>query len=424
VFVAAAFIYLFQVTGFDILPAPTGVALFAGTLGVLLLTPRLVLRRIPVSMFALLMVGWMAASTTWTDSPEGTRLALQSVLPLLLGMMIVAGTISLKSLVPALLWSFRLGLVITAGAVAALPDARIHIDPTGQIPDLDGWHGLFPHKNILTPYLVFALITVLTFDRSKLFKWGSLAVIGVLLAGSDSVTGMAAAMLAVSVWVWLQLYKNLDVRNSSVFLVSSLSVGVFALLGVFASLSTITSASGKDLTLTGRTFIWQATIDAIVERPVLGWGYGGIFGQDPMTVRTAELRRAIGFDAHHAHNGLLDLWVQLGLVGVVLFTLLFLSTTFDGISVVRDRPKVGAWIVTMMVVQVFTAISEIAFLGYGWLAILVMFRILLLRRAGMELSTGVQLVDRLDRLRAPGQRSRTAGPAPAGDGMAPVGAVR
>jgi O-antigen ligase len=346
------------------------------------------------------------------------------VLPLLLGMMIVAGTISLKSLVPALLWSFRLGLVITAGAVAALPDARIHIDPTGQIPDLDGWHGLFPHKNIMTPYLVFALITVLTFDRSKLFKWGSLAVIGVLLAGSDSVTGMAAAMLAVSVWVWLQLYKNLDVRNSSVFLVSSLSVGVFALLGVFASLSTITSASGKDLTLTGRTFIWQATIDAIVERPVLGWGYGGIFGQDPMTVRTAELRRAIGFDAHHAHNGLLDLWVQLGLVGVVLFTLLFLSTTFDGISVVRDRPKVGAWIVTMMVVQVFTAISEIAFLGYGWLAILVMFRILLLRRAGMELSTGVQLVDRLDRLRAPGQRSRTAGPAPAGDGMAPVGAVR
>jgi O-antigen ligase len=412
-FVVGAFIFLFQVTGFEILPPATGAALFAGTLGVLLLTPRLVLQRIPVSMLALLMVGWLAASVTWTDSAEGTGLALRQLLPILLGMMIVAGTISLNHLVSALLWGFRIAVLITLGAVAALPEARIHIDPLGELPDLDGWHGLFPHKNIMTPFLVIGLLTILTFDRTKLLKWTSLVAIGVLLAGSDSVTGLSSALMAVSVWVWLQLYRNLDVRNSSIFVVSSLSVGVFGLLGLAASLSTVTSASGKDVTLTGRTFIWQGTLEAIVERPLLGWGFGGIFVADPPTPRTAELWRSIGFTAHHAHNGLLDVVVQLGVVGFALFALLFLTTMVDGIAMIRDRPKVGAWIVSVLVVQLYISFSENAFIGYGWLAVVVMLRILSLRTVGMELSTGRQLVDRLDRFRQPGHQRARRQPAPA-----------
>lgn len=402
-FVFAAFLFAFQVTGFAVLPGLTPVALLAGAFGVLLLAPRLVLMRVPISIVVLMMIGWMLASTLWTDSPEGTAFAVQRDIPILFGLMLVVGMISLEDLVSALLWAIRAGVAFTVVVVATLPQARVHIDPTGQTPDLAGWHGLFPHKNIMTPFLVFALLTVLTFDRTRLLRWVTLAAIAVLIVGSDSVTGMSSALLAVSVWVWLQLYRHLEVRNSSIFLISSVSVAVFGMLGILASLSTLTSASGRDLTFTGRTFIWQATFEAFLERPLLGYGLGGIFFTDPISPRTAEVWRAIGFRVPHAHNGLLGVAVQLGIVGAVLFTVLFVTTMVGGVAMVRARPKVAAWIVSTMIVQLYISLSENVFIGSGWLAVLVMFRVLLMRKHDMELATGVQLVERL---RRPGTRQR------------------
>ncbi|MGF1597374.1 MAG: O-antigen ligase family protein [Acidimicrobiales bacterium] len=396
-FVFFALIYIFRVTGFTILPGLTPVALMVGTFGVALLAPRAVLQRAPVSLLVLLMIGWMLLSVTWTDSPEGTALTVQQVIPILVGFVVVTALISLRCLVAALLWTVRFTAVFTLGAVAALPEARSHIDADGVEPDLAGWHGLFPHKNIMTLFLVFGVLTILTFDRTRVIRWVTLAVIGALLIGSDSVTGLSSALLAVGIWVWVQLFRNLDVRNSSVFLISSLSVGAFAVLGLIASLSTITSASGRDLTFTGRTFIWAATWDALMERPLLGYGLGGIFVEDPITPKTAEAWRAIGFEVPHAHNGFLDLAIQLGFVGVAIFAGLFVVTAWEGVTMLRDRPKVGAWVVSTMVVQVYMALSENVFIGNGWLAVLIMFHLLALRKHGMELATGRDLAERLGR---------------------------
>lgn len=400
VFVFVALIYSFSVTGFDIFPGLTPVALFAGTVGVFLLAPRRVMMRLPVSLLLLAMAGWIIASSTWSDSPSSTSTAILNIVPLLFGMMICIGTISMRDLVPALLWTVRFSVFLTLAVVAVMPETRIHIDPTGLSPSFDGWHGLFPHKNVMTPFLVFGVLTVLTFDRTKLIRWVTLAGILALLIGSRSVTGLSSAMLAVSVWVWLQLFKNLDIRNSSIFVVSSFSVGLFGMLGVAASLSTLTSASGKDLTFTGRTFIWEATLNALLERPILGYGLGGILGQEPVTPRSAEVWRAVGFVVPHAHNGALDLALQLGVIGLAIFGVLYLATMTESIRMVRERPKVAAWIVSTMVVQAYMSFSENVFLGNGWLPMLFMFRILLQRSHGMELSTGTALVDRVRRTSA------------------------
>ena len=394
-FVFVSLIFVFNVTGFAIFPGITPFGLLAGTLGIAMLAPRRVLMRLPLSLLLLTFIGWMLASTIWTDSPEGTAFAVQRVMPIVAGMAIVTGLISLRDLVPALLWSIRFSVLLTLAVVVAFPETRIHIDPAGLSPDLDGWHGWFPHKNIMTPYLVFGLVTVLTFDRTRVIKLVTLALIGVLLVGSDSVTGMSSAMLVVSVWIWIQLYQHLDIRNSSVFVISSVSVAIFGILGIVASLATLTSASGKDLTFTGRTFIWSATFDALTERPILGYGFGGILFDQPISPKTAEVWRAIGFQVPHAHNGVLDVAIQLGVIGLILFVLLYVSTMTDAISSVRNQPTVAAWIVSTMVVQLYMSFSENVFIGSGWLPVLVMFRVLLHRRAGMELSTGIDLADRV-----------------------------
>lgn len=395
VFVFMAIILAFDVTGFGVFPTLTSVALCFGAIGVLFLAPRVVLMRLPVSLLLLMMVGWIIASSTWSDSPASTAAAIQDQVPLLIGMMICIGLVSLRDLVAGLIWAVRFSVFLTLAAVALFPETRIHIDPTGLSPPFFGWHGFFPHKNIMTPFLVFGALTILTFDRTKLIRWVTLAGIGALLVGSASVTGMSSALLAVSVWVWLQLYRNLDIRNSSIFVISSLSVGLFGILGVAASLATLTSASGKDLTFTGRTFIWEATLNAYLERPVFGYGLSGILTTDPITPRTAEVWREIGFNVPHAHNGVLDLSVQLGAVGMAIFGLIYITTMTDAIRMVRDRPKVAAWIVSTMIVQLYMSFSENVFLGSGWLPVLFMFRVLLQRKEGMDLATGTALADRV-----------------------------
>ncbi len=385
VFVFAAFLIAFRVEGFLVVPGLAPLALLGGVFPVLLLAPTKVMSKLPISLSVLLLVGWELASVIWTNSPEGTAYIMQIDVPIVVGIMLIVGVIAFRDLITALLLSIRAALVITLIAVAVDPLARTHFDPTGKSLDLEGWHGWFPHKNTMGPYLVFSLLTILTFDRSRLGKLASLGAIGVLLAFSDSVTGISAAILGLAIWVWVQLYRNLDLRNSSIFLLSSLMVLAFALVGAATSLTAITDASGKDLTFTGRTFIWRATFNAWMERPVLGYGLGGILGQDPITPRTAEVWRAIGFRVPHSHNGVLDVGIQLGLIGVALFLLLWGTTLVSALRLLRDRPKMTTWIVSVMFVQLYMSLSEPTFLNNGWLPVVVMFRVLLLRKEGIDL---------------------------------------
>jgi O-antigen ligase len=383
-FVVFALFTAFRVDGFKFLPGLTPLALLAVALPVLLLAPTQITAKLPVSLSVLLLLTWELASVMWTASPQGTGYTLELDAPLVIGMFLIAGVLALDDLVRALLWSMRFSFVFTGLAIAADPLARTHIDPAGLQAPLEGWHGYFPHKNVMGPYLVFCLVTILAFDRTKVLRPLSLVAIGILIVGSDSVTGISGMLLALSIWIWVQLYRNLEIRNSSIFVVSSVLVLIFGVLGAATSLTAITDASGKDLTFTGRTFIWQATFNAWMQRPVVGYGLGGVLGSNPITSKTAEIWRAIGFRVPHSHNGVLDVGLQLGIIGVALYLLLWGTTLAGGFRLLRERPRLASWIVTVMLVQLYMSLSEPVFLNNGWLPVLVMFRVLLLRKEGID----------------------------------------
>jgi exopolysaccharide production protein ExoQ len=407
---AQTFVFLglfvaFAVEGFEILPGLAPLVLGLGVLPILVLTPTRVSSRLPISLLVLTLLAWQVASVLWTASPQGTANRLLLSLPITLGFMLVTGVIALKDLVPALLWSIRFSVVFTAVVIATVARARVHVDPLGVQPDFPGWHGFFPHKNVMGPYFVFCLVSILTFDRTKIIRPVMVGAIGVMLAFSTSITGQTGALLAVSIWVWVQLYRNLELRNSSIFLISTVSVAAFGALGVLASISSIIGASGRDVTFTGRTFIWSATLEAWARRPLTGYGLSGVLGRVPITSTTATIWRDVGFEVPHAHNGVIDIGLQLGLVGVALYVLLFVTTLIDGFRLLRDRPKLAAWIVSVMLVQLYMSISEPVFMASGWLPVLIMFRILLLRKEGLDFDAGTQLADRVRRVSSRSHRA-------------------
>jgi len=80
------------------------------------------------------------------------------------------------------------------------------------------------------------------------------------------------------------------------------------------SILDISSALNRDDTLTGRSEIWAFLVPYALNRPVLGHGFGGFW--------TTEMRE---LTASHAHNGYLDVILNIGFVGLLLVSLFLLS---------------------------------------------------------------------------------------------------
>ena len=140
--------------------------------------------------------------------------------------------------------------------------------------------------------------------------------------------------------------------------------GVLGVLLVLGLLPVLLDLYDKDVTFSGRTFIWAASLDAIRDRPWLGYGMAGIWMDETNPV-TADLHARIGFKAAHAHNGALDLTLQVGLVGLAAYTTLVWQALRGAVRAMahRSTAAVGQWAVLVVSSLLLMSIAENVFLG-------------------------------------------------------------
>jgi O-antigen ligase len=96
------------------------------------------------------------------------------------------------------------------------------------------------------------------------------------------------------------------------------------------------SLFGKSEDLTGRFDIWHSVIGLAVQRPVFGWGWVSYWAPWVEPFNGLAVRK--GVEYLQAHNAWLDVWLQLGVVGVVAFAALALSTLWRAWFLAVDRP--------------------------------------------------------------------------------------
>lgn len=107
-------------------------------------------------------------------------------------------------------------------------------------------------------------------------------------------------------------------------MVLALNLGAKFLLGG-GLLEWVTQLSGRDMTFTGRTYIWEAVREEAAKSPILGTGYGAFW----IGSRLDRLHaRYLVDDIYQAHNGYLETSASLGGVGLLLLVI-FLLTGFD-----------------------------------------------------------------------------------------------
>jgi exopolysaccharide production protein ExoQ len=82
-----------------------------------------------------------------------------------------------------------------------------------------------------------------------------------------------------------------------------------------SSVEGFTSVLGRDETLTGRTGVWAGVLPAAMGQPILGHGFAAFWNPT----------RGLLYDINEAHNGYLEIILELGFVGLVLFSMFLLS---------------------------------------------------------------------------------------------------
>jgi exopolysaccharide production protein ExoQ len=169
--------------------------------------------------------------------------------------------------------------------------------------------------------------------------WIIVALADIALTRSATVA-VAAVAVAVAALVLVLLRRARTDRNRRI--IGGISI-IAIVLGAVAAIvfrADLLRLLNKSSTLTGRTDIWAEVIRLASQRPVLGWGWISYWvpGLAPFD---RPVFRIGGIQYLQAHDAWLDLWLQLGVVGVVVFAAFALSALVRSWILAVDRPQLG-----------------------------------------------------------------------------------
>jgi exopolysaccharide production protein ExoQ len=166
--------------------------------------------------------------------------------------------------------------------------------------------------------------------------WMLVAAVCVYLTRSATITVaiVAVAVVALAILAF-RAAPGGRARRLLYGLFAAVTVALVVAGTVFRS--QLLSLMGKGDTLTGRTDIWESVTNLAEQRPVFGWGWVSYWA--PWAKPFDNLAFEGGVHQYQAHNAWLDLWLQLGVVGVVVFGALFVSSVARAWFFATDRPQ-------------------------------------------------------------------------------------
>lgn len=299
------------------------------TFFLIILRWKKVFRAVVKRKLLLLLVGLALASVLWSAAPDMTVRRSVALLGTTMFGIYFATRYSLQEQFRLLLWAYGTAMVLSVLFAVLLPSVGTHAPPGNRT----FWRGIYTHKNTLGRNMGFSLCIFSLFALwGKKYRWigcagCSLAIALMVLSGTVS-----PVFSSFSVLVLLPLYSILRWRHAltSLFFIMVTIANTFVSTLLISQAATLVGAFGRNLTFTGRTQLWSAVLEAIQKRPWFGYGYSAFWlGWEG---ESAQIWRAIPWEPSYAHNGYLELALQLGLVGTFVFLLDYLHSFFRALT--------------------------------------------------------------------------------------------
>lgn len=364
-------------------------------LAMVLLRPGYSFKAVMRTPLLILLLSLTAASVMWSIAPDMTSRRVMALVFTTLGGVALATRWRWTTLTELFATAFALMAVASLVLGALLPDM-------GRMQEIfpGAWRGLWLEKNALGENMglatIFMLAAAILVPRRRLL-WLALAVVAAgLVILSTSKTSLVVLVLSICSLVFVALVKSGPRRA---IIGTWLSVMVVAAGALFIALFTdqFFDLLGKDATLTGRTEIWGAILRQMQDHVWTGLGYGVAWDDESISGPAAWIAHEARFSAAHAHNGWLEVYLGVGLIGVIIFGLWFIEMWGRALWSAYARPA-GWLLVPMMTAYTLTMMTEsitMVWHNLRW----VLFVTLALKAALGESDMAPRVVRRVTRIR-------------------------
>lgn len=321
--------------------------------------PALSWRRTPKS--TLFFLGIATLSLAWSHYPGGTALGLAILFVTTIAALSLTLSLGwhgvLRAVGSALKWVLALSLVFESWVAVVVrepllpnfPDfdasaddlpmaffwSRAMLFDGGPIEGIVGNRNLLGMAALIAAILFAALLASGGMRRAQGIGWLVVSGVVLLLTRSSTVVLVGALVLAAFGFAMWARRIGPDRRR---IVYASAAAALAASVALLAVLwTTLLDLLGKSEDLTGRLDIWEAVIGLAAERPLLGWGYIGYW--QPWVEPFDGLAVRNGVEYLQAHNAWLDVWMQLGFVGVLAFASIGIGALWRSWFLAVDQPR-------------------------------------------------------------------------------------
>lgn len=239
--------------------------------------------------------------------------------------------------------------VVAAGAVVAC-GLSLHAYTLGWDQYQQGWHGGTGNHSSLLLSLAPGAVMALWYGRRHAWNGARIGLAAALL-----LLLLASAYATQNRTIWLGLAAELLLMFAVLHAAQpdgerargprswpAMTAVFVAVIAAAAALTAIVhrerfaESSAQTLADDPRIALWSEVIEHIEERPLTGYGFG-------RGVIRSSLRSELGDGMlWHAHNILLDVALQLGIPGLILFLLLLAATLREAWRLCRSRDDLQA----------------------------------------------------------------------------------
>ena len=247
------------------------------------------------------------------------------------------------------------------------PELAIHQEASEVLAG--AWHGLANHKNGLGD---LACIGLLFWFHAWLSRetGGVVALAGMALAATCLVLSRSSTSLVATGFTLLFLAFLLRSPRALhrvmpwlvALFVAALVAYTLVLLrilpGLHTLLSPIGAITGKDMTFTGRTEIWDIMYEHIRLHPWLGTGYGAYWTATGQESPSFEFVVKLGFDPASAHNGYLDILNELGALGLLVLLAYLAVFVMQALRLLHAERAQAALFLALFMQQAVTNLAE------------------------------------------------------------------
>jgi O-antigen ligase len=178
------------------------------------------------------------------------------------------------------------------------------------------------------------------------------------------VLSMSASAMIVTMIVFASGFLFLTASRPRVrllYIYLAAAGGVILVSIVIGAPDLLFQATGRDASLTGRVPLWLTLLPLAKQKLLLGWGYAGFFLSDERV--TQWVWATIQWQAPNAHNGYLDIVLQIGVIGLMLYGWVWYRAIRLALVLLREGRgslayAAAVWAALFMLVNVLLNLDE------------------------------------------------------------------